>query len=49
MALKHSRQVAITQSYCKRPLGCDSTVNLALTVNPIQTTNVSQTICEGKV
>ncbi|MEZ5054246.1 MAG: hypothetical protein R2807_05695 [Chitinophagales bacterium] len=29
-------------------LGCDSTVNLALTVNPIKATNVSQTICEGE-
>ncbi|MEZ5054247.1 MAG: hypothetical protein R2807_05700 [Chitinophagales bacterium] len=29
-------------------LGCDATINLALTVNPIKTTNVSQTICEGE-
>jgi gliding motility-associated-like protein len=29
-------------------LGCDSTVNLTLTVNPIATSSISGTICEGE-
>ncbi len=29
-------------------LSCDSTVNLTLTVNPVKTTNLSQTICQGE-
>ncbi len=28
--------------------GCDSTVNVSLTVNPVKSTNISQTICEGQ-
>ncbi len=28
--------------------GCDSVVNLSLTVNPIYTENISETICEGE-
>jgi gliding motility-associated-like protein len=29
-------------------LGCDSTVNLTLTVNPIATSSISETICQGE-
>jgi hypothetical protein len=42
------QKVAILRQYFKPSEGCDSTVNLALTVNPIKTTNITNVICSGE-
>jgi hypothetical protein len=40
--------VATLQPYFKPSEGCDSTVNLALTVNPVKTTDITRVICTGE-
>lgn len=35
-------------AYLQNSTGCDSTVYLSLTVNPIETTNLNESICEGE-
>ena len=35
-------------AYLQNSTGCDSTVYLDLTVNPIETTNLNESICEGE-
>jgi hypothetical protein len=42
------QKVATLQRFFKPSEGCDSTVNLALTVNPVKTTDITRVICSGE-